>query len=283
MKNTIFFLSSLILIFCSCLEVETIDYELPFEQNTIALGFIDSVNGVRVYVGKNIPVLSNDSTSIIKDVEVELWSDELRLEKLTYLDKNVFISSKKVDIKKLKSYYFKATIPLSIDTLISEKVMLPETIPIENVRFLYTNPQKTTVDLYVDITDPIGFNAYSFNIQGYKKDTLFGENITDNPYYTPSKGFLYSDREYEGKKHTFIIENISVEEYQDKRFIEIDKIRITLFNLSKPTYEAFLSLRTLEPSVGEPFFEPTTIPNQIKNGLGIFGAYSSYSFDVKIR
>jgi Domain of unknown function (DUF4249) len=282
MKKIIFFIFMTIT-FTNCLEVETIDYKLPFEQKTVALGFMDSVNGVRVYVGKNVPVLSNDSTSAIKDVKVELWSGETMLEKLSYLDKNVFVILKNININPSKSYYFKATTPLSMDTLFSEKVMLPTTIPIENVRFQYKNVEKTTVDLYIEITDPLGFNAYSFNIQRYKKDTLFGKMIIDNPYFIPSNSFLYSDREYEGKKHIFILENISVEEYQDNRFIEIDKIRVTLFNLSKPTYDAFLSFRTLEPNVGEPFFEPSIISNRIKNGLGIFGTYSSFSFDVNIR
>jgi hypothetical protein len=282
MKKIIFYIFTTIT-FTNCLEVETIDYKLPFEQKTVALGFMDSVNGVRVYVGKNVPVLSNDSTSVIKDVKVELWSDETMLEKLNYLDKNVFVSTKNTKINPSKSYYFKATTPLSMDTLISEKVILPSTIPIENVRFQYKNVEKTTVDLFIQITDPVGFNAYAFNIQRFKKDTLFGTTITDNPFFIPSNGYLYSDREFEGTKHTFILENINVEEYQDQRFIELDKIRVTIFSLSKPTYEAFLSLRTLEPSVGDPFFEPTIILNQIKNGLGVFGTYSSFSFDLKIR
>lgn len=282
MKNTAFCLF-IIFIINGCLEVETIDYKLPFEQKIIALGFMDSVNGVRVYVGKNIPVLSKDSISMIKDVKVELWSGNSLLENLIYLDKNVYTSTKNLGIKGSESYYFKATTPLSTDTLFSEKVVISPIIPIENIRFQYKNPEKTTVDLYIEITDPLGFNAYSFNIQRYKKDTLFGKMILENPYFIPSNSFLYSDREYEGKKHIFILENISVEEYQDNRFIEIDKIRVTLFNLSKPTYDAFLSFRTLEPDVGEPFFEPTIISNQIKNGLGIFGTYSSFSFDVMIK
>lgn len=280
MKNIIG-LISFVLIFSNCLETD-VNYVLPFEQQNVAFGFIDSVNGVRVYVGKNIPVLSKDSTGALVGVKVELWAGQNLVETLKHYEKNVFINSKNFKLLPNSNYYFKASTPLSKDSLISEKIAIPTPVSIQKVRYQYVNQQKSKMNIYVDITDPIGFNAYNLNIQRFKKDTLFGETITENPLFIPINGYFLNDREFEGRKHTFVIENINAEEYQNKRFIVMDKIRVTLFNLSKPTYDTFLSFKTPEPGIGDPFFEPTTITNQIKNGFGIFGSYSSFNYDLKL-
>lgn len=264
----------------SCLET-TINYDLPFEEKPIALGFLDSINGVRVFVGKNVSIFSKDS-SPIKDTKVSLWSNDTLIENLIFFQKNVFISSPNFKALTDKNYYFKATTPLSKDSLISEKINLPTVVPIQNVRFQYVDQQKSRINLYIDIKDPEGFNAYVFYIERFKNDTLFDEEITQNPLFIPNKGHFFTDREFQNKTYTLTIEDISVETYIKKRSILMDKIKITLFNLSKPTYELFKSLNTTEPTIGDPFFEPTTISNQVKNGLGIFGAYSSFTYELKI-
>lgn len=275
----ILFLAILSTIFTNCLETD-INYEFPFEQKTVALGFVDSVNGARVYIGKNIPVLSRDSSGAIKTTEVSLWENDHPIETLHHFEKNVFVSSTGFKILPQKTYFFKASTPLSIDTIISEKITILPTIRIENVRYKYVGTSMDRVNLYVDMTDPKGYNAYAISVQRFRKDTLFGDVIQNNPLFVPINGRIFNDREFEGQKHSFLIENVKIEEYQNKRFIPIDKIRITLFNLSQPCYETFLSLNTPEPSAGDPFFEPTIIKNTVKNGIGMLGTYSSHSFDI---
>ena len=279
MKN-ILFLIFITIIFTNCLETN-VNFELPFEQKAVAFGFIDSVNGARVFVGKNVAIFSKDS-SALKDATVSLWSDNLLIENLTFLEKNTFVSSSQFKPLPNKNYFFKATTPLSKDSLISEKITLPLTIPIEKAYFHYVNEQKTRINIYLEIHDPVGFNGYAFNIQRFKKDTLFDDEIIGNPLFIPFNSILTNDREFQGLAHTFVLENINVEEYINKRFILMDRIKITLFNLSKPTYDLFQSFRTPEPSTGDPFFEPTTITNQIKNGLGVFGTYSSFTYEMKL-
>lgn len=276
----ILFLAILSLIFTNCLETD-INYEFPFEQKTVALGFIDSVNGARVYISKNIPVLSRDSGGVIKNVEVSLWENNRQVETLQHFEKNVFVSSTNFKISPQKTYFFKANTPLSIDTIVSEKITILPVIKIENVRFKHVSTSKDRVNLYIDITDPKGYNAYAIIIQRFRKDTLFGDMIENNPLFIPINGRIFNDREFEGQKHSFLIKNVKIEEYQNKRFIPIDKIRITLFNLSQPCYETFLSLNTPEPSAGDPFFEPTIIKNTVKNGIGMLGTYSSNSFEIQ--
>ena len=286
MKNT-FILIFIIIFFTNCLETN-VNFELPFEEKAVAFGFIDSVNGARVFVGKNVAIFSKDS-SAIKGATVSLWADDSWIENLTFLEKNVFVSSAQFKPLPDKNYFFKATTPLPIgsgqvrkDSLISEKITLPPTVPIKKAYFHYVNEQKTRINIYIEIQDPIGFNGYAFNIQRYKKDTLFDDEITGNPLFIPFNSILTNDREFQGKTHVFALENVYVEEYVNKRFILMERIKITLFNLSKPTYDLFQSFRTPEPSTGDPFFEPTTITNQIKNGLGVFGTYSSFTYEMKL-
>ena len=270
----------IVLTLTSCLET-SVNYDLPFTETPLAIGFIDSVNGARVFVGKNANILTKDS-NIVKDAQVSLWSEDGWVENLTFLNKNIFISSPNFKVLTNKNYYFKATTPLSKDSLISEKITLPKVVPIENVRYRYTNFQQNQINLYVDIKDTEGFNAYTFQIQRYKKDTLFDTEIVQNPLFIPKNGQIFSDRAFQGQPYTFVIENINVEQYIDKRSIQMDNLKITLFSISKPMYDLFLSLNTSEPTVGDPFFEPNVISNQVKNGLGILGAYSSFTYVLKL-
>ena len=83
---------------------------MPFEEKPIALGFLDSVHGARVFVGKNVPIFSKDS-SVVQDAKVSLWSNDSLIENLTFFDKNVFVSSPNFKIQSNKNYYFKATTP----------------------------------------------------------------------------------------------------------------------------------------------------------------------------
>ena len=150
------------------------------------------------------------------------------------------------------------------------------------MRYAYTNQGQNQLNLYVDIKDPEGFNAYTFYIQRYHKDTLYDAEIIQTPLFVPNKSTIYSDREFQGTTHTFTIENINTDTYIGNRDVVFDTYKITIFNISKPTYDLFLSLNTSEPTVGDPFFEPNVINNQVKNGLGIFGVYSSFSYTLKL-
>jgi hypothetical protein len=202
----------------------------------------------------------------------------------------IFVSSPNFKAKPNKNYFFKANTPLptssgsaiSIDSLISEKITLPTVVPILNVRYKYTNQQQNQLNLYVDIKDPDGFNAYTFYVQRYRKDTLYDAEMIQNPLFVPKKSIVYSDREFQGTTHTFTLEYINTDTYINKRNIIFDTYKITLFSITKPTYDLFLSLNTSEPSVGDPFFEPNVISNQVKNGLGVFGGYSSHTYILKL-
>ncbi len=287
MKNTFLFIIT-VLTLTGCIEKD-LNYVLPYTPTPIVIGFLDSVNGARVFVGKNANILSKDS-SIVKNAQVSLWSDDGLVENLSFLSDNVFVSSLNFKAKPNKNYFVKANIPLpngsgstiSTDSLISEKIKLPTIVPILNVRYKYTNQQKSQINIYVDIKDPEGFNAYSFYIQRYHKDTLFDAEMIQNPLFVPNKSIIYSDREFQGTTHTFTLEYINADTYIGKREVIFDTYKITLFNITKPTYDLFLSLNTSEPGVGDPFFEPNVISNQIKNGLGIFGAYSSFTYTLKL-
>ncbi len=279
MKNYLLFIITALTI-TSCIDTD-LDYTLPYTETPVAIGFLDSVNGARVFVGKNAKILTKDSSSL-KDVKVALWSDDGLVENLSFLNNNVFVSSPNFKAKPNKNYFFKATTPLSIDSLSSEKVQLPAVVPILNVQYKYTNQQQNQMNLYVNIKDPEGFNAYTFYVQCYKKDTLFDEEVIQNPLFVPKKSLIFSDRAFQGTTHTLVLENISTETYIGRRNIVFDNINVTLFSISKPTYDLFLSLNTSEPTVGDPFFEPSVITNQVKNGLGVFGVYSSSNYVLKL-
>jgi hypothetical protein len=279
MKNTFLFLVIAFSI-SSCIEKD-LNYTLPYTPTPVAIGFLDTVNGARVFVGKNANILTRDS-STVKDAKVSLWSDDGLVEHLSFLSNNIFVSSPNFKAKPNKNYYFKANTPLSIDTLISTKINLPMVVPIQNVRYKYTNQNQNQLNLYLDIKDPDGFNAYTFYVQRYYKDTLYDAEMIQNPLFVPKQSIVYSDREFQGTAHTFVLEYINTDTYIGKRDVIFDTYKITIFNISKPTYDLFLSLNTSEPTTGDPFFEPNTISNQVTNGLGVFGVYSSFTYSLKL-
>ena len=85
MKNVFIFILFALTI-TSCLETNIND-TLPFEEKAVAFGFLDSVYGARVFVGKNVSIFSKDS-SAVKNAHVSLWSDDGLVENLTYFDKS---------------------------------------------------------------------------------------------------------------------------------------------------------------------------------------------------
>ena len=62
MKN-IFLFTLMTLTLTSCLET-SVNYDLPYTETPLAIGFIDSVNGARVFVGKNANILDRKSTRL---------------------------------------------------------------------------------------------------------------------------------------------------------------------------------------------------------------------------
>ncbi|NJN35621.1 MAG: hypothetical protein HC817_16520 [Saprospiraceae bacterium] len=121
-------------------------------------------------------------------------------------------------------------------------------VPILSARYIFKTIQKDAIQLFIDIKDPDGFNAYSFYIQRFKGDTLFDLSINEEKAFTPLYGSVTSDREFQGKQHTQILENISVSQINNKRYIAMDRLRITLFNLPKPTFDFFNLLE--RPNLG---------------------------------
>lgn len=275
------FLVLLPLFFTNCLE-SNFDYQFPYQQKPVVVGFIDSLNGVRVFVGKNTAVTSTDS-SFTKGAQVELWNQNGKIDDLTLNAEKLFTARPTVKFSNNDSFFLKIKHPLSIEPLESEKIRLSPSVPILSARYIFRTAQKDAVQLFIDIKDPDGFNAYSFFIQRFKGDTLFDVAINEETAFIPIYGSVISDREFQGKPYTHILESVNATQYINRRLIEMDRLRITLFNLPKPTFDFFQSIRTPEPGVGDPFFDPTIISNNIKNGIGIFATYGSFSFDVMIK
>ena len=108
MKNVFIFILFALTI-TSCLETNIND-TLPFEEKAVAFGFLDSVYGARVFVGKNVSIFSKDS-SAVKNAQVSLWSDDGLVENLTYFDKSIFLSSPNFKIKQYKKLFFQSNYP----------------------------------------------------------------------------------------------------------------------------------------------------------------------------
>ncbi len=79
-------------------------------------------------------------------------------------------------------------------------------------------------------------------IERFKNDTSINGDYTIVDTYVPFNSGLMNDREFEGTNHSIRIENYVLESLVGNRSLLADSIKVTLFNISRPMYDLFLSL-----------------------------------------
>lgn len=264
-----------------CIESD-INYTFPYDERPITIGFLDSIWGVRAWTGKTAKIFEKDSNRVT-GASISLFDRSNLIESLTRQSQDIFISSIGFSPNRNEEYRLKSRNDLYLSELASDFATLPITVPIISVKYRSLNNGVSGIDLFVEFNDPIDFNAYGIYIQRFKKDTALNEDYSLNPFFVPFNGGLTNDREFNGLNHSIQIENYALEYRYNNKNVLADSIKVTLFNLSKPMYDLFLSLNTPEPGVGDPFFDPTIISNHSKDGIIVFGSYSQASLGLRIN
>ena len=281
MKKVIIFFF-FVVTFSNCLDTKFDSDILPYTEQSIAFGYIDSVHGARIFVGKTADIFKKDS-NLVKGVTVSLWSDNKLIENLKFYQKNIFITSDSFKTVSNKSYYFKTKTQLSKDTLISDAVKIPQQVKIEKIH--YQALHQDGADIYFDILTPQLYAGYLIGYQLFKQDTLLSEDFENNRIFIPYQGRLISNKDFQDGKYAFKLNGIQTSIYFSdiKRTIDADRAKVYIFGLSKETYQSLLTFRTPEPGIGDPFFEPNILPKTVINGYGFLGSYSTTSFEILLK
>lgn len=138
--------------------------------------------------------------------------------------------------------------------------------------------------------DPAGSNFYSVMCTTEKEVTLFDfdstiisiDTLNSIEYVStvdPSFGFyksnsmFFNDAFFENKLKTMMVEFIDYSYYgmsQQNKFLSK---RVVLTHVSEGVFNYFKSIENNQPN--GPFNDPTNVYTNVKNGLGIFGSFSS--------
>ncbi len=280
MKHYLLILCGLFLGLFGCQE-RTITMDLMVEPKPVVIAFLDTLWGVRAFVGQTVNPLSKPDTSR-KNAAIYLYENDLQIEKLQLSDENVYISSPNFRPKPTFFYSLKVATPYAKDTVFSEKIQLNAVVPIQQISYVYTDLRKVAINLYVTIQDPIGRNGYILQVFRNRNDTIFDEPLHSKRTMIPPQNPIYSDKTFEGQRHTFMIENISIERRINNKSVVANEIRVALFNISKPMFDFWNTLNIPEPTTGDLFFDPNTFSNQMQNGIGIFGTYQVHEKRLKL-
>lgn len=114
-------------------------------------------------------------------------------------------------------------------------------------------------------------------IQFYSSDQVFTENITfdedarvveNGRFYDPERGVFFSDKSFKGKERNFSI-------YIDANLDPNTPLYVRALTLSDELYNFVVDYQRQQQNAGNPFAEPTQVYSNIKNGFGIFAAYST--------
>lgn len=259
----------------------TLETNLIVEPKPVVIGFLDTLWGVRVFVGQTTSPLSKPDTNALK-ADIHLYENDLWIEKLQLSNEKLYISSPTFRPKTNVQYALKVKMPLEKDTIYSENVQLNSVVPIQQIRYIYTDLRKVAVHIYIDIEDPNGWNGYGLQVFRSRNDTIFDDPLHAKRTIVPPKSPLYSDKIFEGQPHTFVLENISIEKNVNNKKLIANEIRVALFSFSKNTFDFWNTLNTPEPTIGDLFFEPNTFTNQMKNGIGLFGTYQISEKKIKL-
>ena len=161
--------------------------------------------------------------------------------------------------------------PLSTNAL-----KLPLASKITAANWVYKDLQKYCTDLNTSFEDAKGKNYYAIKVERYHGDTLLQE-IYANDYRFLNPSDVFNDELFENKLAK-ITREITIFDNKHK----ITRLKIRLYTLDEATYSFFKTLDNQDFAKGEFFLEPIKIYTNIKNGYGVWGAYCSSTFEIKL-
>jgi Domain of unknown function (DUF4249) len=259
--------------FSSCELKREKEFVVPFEgKKLVAIGLINVDKGVEVFVTSTVPLISGKQDSL-KEVVVNLFENDVSINELKK-DSGLFKTPSNLKIQDNKTYRIevKATdyTPLSTNAL-----KLPFPTKIEQIDWHFKDSSKERIELNTLFNDAMGKNYYAIKIERYYGDTLFQETSPER-YRFIGPYDVFNDELFDNKQAK-ITREVYAFDYRHK----INRLKIRLYSLDEATYSFFKTIDTQDFVKGEYFLEPTKVYSNIKNGYGVWGAYSSSTIDIR--
>lgn len=172
---------------------------------------------------------------------------------------------------------------------------LPRAVAIQELA-METNNSETEVKL--TINDPAETKNY-YRIVVYSKyeysyrNSSTNETITQinrsfydlfeesNDLVSGESKSIFEDTKFNGKAHTFILRGYYSALGPDRPGYKTLELGIMLQSLSEDYYQYLRTTRLQRETQGDPFAQPVQVYNNIQNGHGIFGGYSTSFYSLK--
>lgn len=119
-------------------------------------------------------------------------------------------------------------------------------------------------------------------------ELIDGEMSTDridnlfNDRFVNGKDILFNFSFLDNEDNSTYLNGEKIEFNERESFITIE-YRVEIGAMTKDMYQYIISGNKADNSLDSPFAEPVIIPSNIKNGIGIFGAYNAYNFVIRYK
>jgi Domain of unknown function (DUF4249) len=247
---------------------------VPFEgKKLVAIGFINAENGVEVYVTSTVATLNGKQDSL-KQVVVHLFENDILIDTLK-LDGTIYKTALNFKAKTDKTYRIEVK-ALDFGPLSTDALKLPFATKIEKTAVNFKDSTKERFELSTFFEDTIGKNYYALQIERYANDTLMDiKNNYSYRFLNPTE--VFSDEKFDNKLAE-IIRNLDI--YSGR--LKANRLKIRLYSINEATYLFYRTIDTQSDGKSEYFIEPTKVYSNIKNGYGIWGAYSVFAIELRL-
>jgi len=278
MHKLIYILIMAIIVLAGCEMSKTIDYDVTYPPDKLVItGFIGMGNRAEAYISISNPPLSSD-LKVLPEVEVTLFEDGNILDKKTLSDDPLYLSAIDFKADAGKSYSISAKAE-GYPVAVSEVEAFPERVTIDSVNYSILPENEILIKIY--FTDPDEDNYYAIKIIKNYNDTLICDTDTTYPLFVLSSAF--SDKQFRAG-----IGQVDRREYlgagiSKNKAIYYNEADIILFTISKAGYNFCRSIDEADYTYGDIFTAPTIIESNIRNGYGIFMAYTTDTIQINLE
>ncbi|HET6243547.1 MAG: DUF4249 domain-containing protein [Bacteroidetes bacterium] len=273
----------------SCQMIVTVD--IPEHKPTLVVNsIIDPSETFIAHISNSLGVLDRASIKNVDVASVEVYENDVFLEKLEFIGEGTYISN---DKKPISGNNYKIIVNAVPYDPIEASILIPQSVQVSNIVYTksaYTDPNFGILSsISFSIHDPIGIkNYYATNV--FFMDTLLYMGVspvyihTNDPAIESdsygSTEILFGDDHFSGKEYRFEILFGSSE----LGYMEEEGEYELFLNFSSVSKEYFQYKTTLSKHMqtsGNPFAEPAPVYTNVQNGLGVFASKNSKIFFIQ--
>ncbi|OFY35285.1 MAG: hypothetical protein A2W91_07585 [Bacteroidetes bacterium GWF2_38_335] len=251
-----------------------IDINIPDKEKKIVLNsIITNDSSMVINLSKSMSVLDDDEITFIDDATVKLYEDGVLVAEPVNAGGGNYPVTGFTPVKGKK---YKVTASNSTLKSISAEDKIPNSIEILSIDTISTEIEGTpSIECSIEFEDPSGVENYyilTANISsgGYTSPVnIYTMDINIEDYLDIKYGIMIRDDVFNGNKYKLII---NFDKYNFSGLV--NKVDFQLQSVSKDLYLYSLSYTRNARTGNNLFSEPVQVYSNVKDGLGIFGAYS---------